>query len=153
MLRTRLETRVEDWVAHGSELADTSLNTQSPSLNPERLARLWNWAGPEANEIAQEQIFFHNYTAAEKEMGIENVVTGLKHQPVDDTEEGGSDEDEEGDEQDEDTDDQDKMEVDAGESSQGKSASKPAPTSAMAVEPIALDKILRFMTTGAMPVR
>lgn len=152
MLRTRLETRVEDWVAHGTELAG-SLTADGHSLNPEKLRHLWNWAAPEANEIAQQNIFFHNYTAAEKETGIENVVTGLKQQPIDDTEEDGSEEDNEGDEEEdhdeENTDDQDKMKTSDG--SQRKSTSKPSATAAPHVPPIPIDKVLRFVTTGAMP--
>lgn len=153
MLRTRLETRVEDWITHGKELAESSslgTNGNTHRLNTQDVTELWNWAAPEANEIAQDQIFFHNYTAAEKKAGVENVVTGLKVQPEDDAEE--DEEDEEGDE-DEDSEDGDRM--DTNEEGRRKSVGKPAGAATTTTTdtplPMAMDKILRFMTTGAMP--
>ncbi|KAL9616392.1 MAG: hypothetical protein Q9160_008746 [Pyrenula sp. 1 TL-2023] len=156
MLRTRLETRVEDWVSHGKELAEPPSTGNTHRLNTEDLKELWNWAAPQANEMAQEQIFFHNYTAAEKEGGVENVITGLTTQPVDDTEEDEEDDDDDEDEEGDEEDDGDRM--DTSEEGRRKSGGKPAGLAAGATAQaqtlpamMPMEKMLRFMTTGAMP--
>ena len=54
----------------------------------DEIRELWEWAGITANEEARKHEWGGDYTLAEMEAGIENVVTGLK-------DEGGEDEERE----------------------------------------------------------
>lgn len=54
---------------------------------------LWNWAGRAANELARQHEWGGDFTLAEREAGVENVVTGLRRKLVEtDSEDGGSSE-------------------------------------------------------------
>lgn len=56
---------------------------------------LWNWAGRAANELARQHEWGGDFTLAEREAGVENVVTGLRRKLVEtDSEEGSSESDE-----------------------------------------------------------
>ena len=79
LLRKKLEPDVEDWVAEGLRTANNALGTgSSTGLKEQDMQDLWGWAGMAANEQARKHIWGGNYTIEEKEMGIENVVTGLR---------------------------------------------------------------------------
>lgn len=51
---------------------------------------LWNWAGRAANELARKHEWGGDFTLAEREAGVENVVTGLKRKLIDSDSEDGS---------------------------------------------------------------
>ncbi|KAF3387097.1 Mediator of RNA polymerase II transcription subunit 8 [Penicillium rolfsii] len=161
LLRTKLDPRVEDWVARGrtagtvpsqSELGSTSAisnpsgRATTKQLSESELTELWNWAPIEANQEARQRNWGGNYTLEEREAGIENVVTGLRRQLEDDD---ASEDEEEGDE-DEGEDEMDVVGVHR--KSGGGFEFDIAPHHAHAVTPVVpLDQILRYMTTGHMP--
>lgn len=53
---------------------------------------LWNWAGRAANELARQHEWGGDFTLAEREAGVENVVTGLRRKLIDSDFEDGSSE-------------------------------------------------------------
>ena len=53
---------------------------------------LWNWAGRAANELARQHEWGGDFTLAEREAGVENVVTGLTRKLIDSDFEDGSSE-------------------------------------------------------------
>ncbi|KAG9648575.1 hypothetical protein KCU64_g9749, partial [Aureobasidium melanogenum] len=110
LLRKKLQPQVEDWIANGerhaansaldpSQTNGSSANRSPPapqSMNPAQLTDLWEWAGREGNRIAREMgadSFDDVFTLEEHELGIENVVTGLRRKLWDSDDE---DEDDEG---------------------------------------------------------
>ncbi|KAJ5631457.1 uncharacterized protein N7484_011557 [Penicillium longicatenatum] len=158
LLRTKLDPRVEDWVARGRVTGTDP--TQAPGFNTgsaenkplteAELSELWEWAPFEANQEARRRNWGGNYTLEEREGpgGIQAVVTGLKRTLEDD--EGDSDEEEdEGDEG------EDEMEVVGVHRKSGGGSGLEydiAVHHAHAVEPVVpLGEILRYMTTGRMP--
>lgn len=161
LLRTKLDPRVEDWVARGRTAGtESSQSAHGPSgtipnpsgpattkqLSESELSELWNWAPIEANQEALQRNWGGNYTLEEREAGIQNVVTGLRRQLEDDD---ASEDEEEGDE-DEGEDEMDVVGVHR--KSGGGFEFDIAPHHAHPVEPVVpLDKILRYMTTGHMP--
>ena len=52
----------------------------------DEVRELWEWAGITANEQARKHEWGGEYTLAEMEAGIENVVTGLKDEEGEDEE-------------------------------------------------------------------
>lgn len=165
LLRTKLDPRVEDWVARG-RIAGTersTLNDSASQPNPSSVAavppagktlseaeldELWAWAPIAANTEAKRRNWFGNYTLEERESGIENVKTGLRRQLEDDAgdEEEEDEEDEEG---------EDEMEVVGVHRKSGGGAGFEfdiAVHHKHAVKPVVpLPDILRYMTTGRMP--
>ncbi|KAK5012695.1 putative RNA polymerase II mediator complex component Med8 [Cryomyces antarcticus] len=141
--RKKLEPSVEDWLEQCRTAAvPFTANVNGDSLNDEQepallgeadLASLWEWAGPEENGIAREMDWGDDYTIAERKDGVENVVTGLKRKLDDDDEEEEEIEGNDGDE---------KMEDIRPPAIQPPEPSKPM---------MALEDILRFMSTGAEP--
>ncbi|OJK03897.1 hypothetical protein ASPACDRAFT_39513 [Aspergillus aculeatus ATCC 16872] len=123
LLRTKLDPRVEDWVARGRK-AGGSLASASPPFVPGSagndygggaapgadgngkglddlgaLAELWDWAPVEANQEARRRNWGGNFTLEEREQGVGNVVTGLRRVLDDDdseSEEEGESGEEEG---------------------------------------------------------
>ena len=79
LLRKKLEPHVEDWVDQGREIAVESMGQgiDAESRHTE-VQDLWSWAGMAANEQARKHTWGGNYTLEEKEMGVQNVVTGLR---------------------------------------------------------------------------
>lgn len=155
LLRTKLDPRVEDWVARGriagAESADTPAipapgSITSSKLSDAEIGALWEWAPIEANQEARRRNWGGNFTLEERENGIENVVTGLKRVLEDDEGESESEEeDEEG---------EDEMEVVGVHRKSGGDGLEfeIAAHHAHAVEPVVpLGEILRYMTTGHMP--
>lgn len=110
LVRTKLEPRVEDWVAKGRGVGkgdaggaiDTSVGGdggggETGLLSDEELKELWNWAPIEANEEARRRDWGGDFTLEEREMGVKNVVTGLRRKLDEDGgEESSEEEDEEG---------------------------------------------------------
>ncbi|KAJ5156671.1 hypothetical protein N7492_009474 [Penicillium capsulatum] len=165
LLRTKLDPRVEDWVARGRAAGtepahppaqDPSNPTPYPSaatapahapLSDAQLASLWEWAPVEANQEARRRNWGGNFTLEEREAGVQNVVTGLRRQLEDED----GDEEEEGEEEGEDE-GEDEMEIVGVHRKSGGGAGFEfdiAPHHAHRVEPtVPLPDILRYMTTG-----
>ena len=97
LLRKKLDIPVEDWVNEGRTIQAT---TEAGKEKEDE--ELWVWArgfiGERVAKYAIEEAG-SNYTAEEREMGIENVRTGLRRKLEDD--EGSEDEDEDEDEDEE----------------------------------------------------
>ncbi|KAJ5473287.1 Mediator complexsubunit Med8fungi/metazoa [Penicillium sp. IBT 31633x] len=159
LLRTKLDPRVEDWVARGRTVGTEPAQSAAPSaygsntddaykpLSDAQLAELWEWAPLEANQEARRRNWGGNYTLEEREAGIENVVTGLKRQLEDDD---GSEE-EESEEEEGDGDEMDVVGVRRKPGAAGLEF-EIAPHHPHPVQPfVPLDLILRHMTTGRMP--
>lgn len=164
LLRTKLDPRVEDWVARGrtagTEKSSPSAlglsgtvpnpsaikNTSTKELTESELTELWRWAPIEANQEARQRNWGGNYTLEERGAGIQNVATGLRRQLEDDD---ASEDEEEGDEDG----DEDEMDiVGVHRKSGGGFEFDIAPHHTHPLEPVVpLDKILRYMTTGHMP--
>lgn len=101
-------------------------------LNEKELDELWSWAPLEANREARRRNWGGDYTLEEKELGVDNVVTGLKRRlEVDDEME------EEGEEE--------------GEEEEEKGEDHGERTAVQAIVPdLGLNDVLRFTTTGAV---
>ncbi|KAJ5201902.1 uncharacterized protein N7498_006565 [Penicillium cinerascens] len=165
LLRTKLDPRVEDWVARGRAAGTEPPALDASNLNPSavaaaaqaqkplseaELAELWEWAPIEANQEARRRNWGGNFTLEEREAGIQNVVTGLKRQLEDD--EGSEDEEEEEEEEAEES-GEDEMEVVGVHRKSGGDGFEfeIAQHHAHVVEPVVpLGEILRYMTTGRM---
>ncbi|KAJ5373969.1 hypothetical protein N7517_005975 [Penicillium concentricum] len=156
LLRTKLDPRVEDWVARGraagTEPAPGPSSNFSDSdaahkpLSEAQLAELWEWAPLEANQEARRRNWGGNFTLEEREAGIENVVTGLRRKLEDDDESEEESDGEEG--------DGDEMDVVGVQRRPGSAELefKITPHHPRPVQPfVPLDLILRHMTTGRMP--
>ncbi|OGM47009.1 mediator of RNA polymerase II transcription subunit 8 [Aspergillus bombycis] len=150
LLRTKLDPRVEDWVARGRKAGASALEDTS-GLAEAELAELWDWAPVEANQEARRRNWGGNFTLEEREMGVQNVVTGL----VRVLEDEGSESEEE--EEEEEEGEEDEMEI-VGVRRQSAGAGfefdiAPAQHHQQKfMEPaVPLEDILRFMTTGAEP--
>ncbi|PYH47356.1 RNA polymerase II mediator complex subunit MED8, partial [Aspergillus saccharolyticus JOP 1030-1] len=175
LLRTKLDPRVEDWVARGRK-AGGLVGGASTGGYPDAgaaagaglddlaaLAELWDWAPVEANQEARRRNWGGNFTLEEREGGIGNVVTGLRRVLEDDDD----DDDESGSEDEEDEEGEgeaEEMEVVGVRRKSGAAAGlefEIAPASAgghhhqqqqkMDAPAVPLDEILRFMTVGVMP--
>ncbi|KAJ5824156.1 hypothetical protein N7447_006496 [Penicillium robsamsonii] len=157
LLRTKLDPRVEDWVARGraagtepaagpSSNFSSDPNAAHKLLSEAELAELWEWAPLEANQEARRRNWGGNFTLEEREAGIENVVTGLRRKLEDDDESEEESDGEEG--------DGDQMDVVGVQRKPGSAELefKIAPHQPHPVQPfVPLDLILRYMTTGRMP--
>ncbi|KAI5306231.1 mediator of RNA polymerase II transcription subunit 8 [Ascosphaera atra] len=109
LMRTKLEPYAEDWVAKGRALgggtgAVTNHTVEggdkgAGGLSGEELTELWHWAPIQANMMARERNWGGDYTREEKEMGLENVVTGLRRPLNDDSDEEEDEEDDEDEEE------------------------------------------------------
>ncbi|KAH2707673.1 mediator of RNA polymerase II transcription subunit 8 [Aspergillus fumigatus] len=147
LLRTKLDPRVEDWVSRGRRAGASALEDRG-ALSESALAELWDWAPVEANQEARRRNWGGNFTLEEREMGIQNVVTGLRRQ-LEDEDEEASESEEEGE----------------GEGESGAGAglefdiAAPAPGSRQqqqqkaAGPAVPLEDILRYMTTGIPPTQ
>ncbi|KAI1964873.1 mediator of RNA polymerase II transcription subunit 8 [Ophidiomyces ophidiicola] len=162
LLRTKLEPRVEEWVARGRAVAKNNTassqlqaqdGNESARLSVDQLLSLWHWAPVEANMEARQRDWGGDYTLEEREMGIMNVITGLSRK----LDEG--DEEEDDDDEDEDIAGDD-MEVIVGaharaggapgvefDIARGSSHTPPKPMA----PGLPLEDVFRYMTTGATP--
>lgn len=172
LLRKKLAPQVEDWISEGQTLATTIPGLENTSttnringlvapageetdqpkgLNSEQLKQLWELAGPEANRIAREDIggeaWEDDFTIAENEAGIENVITGLRRKlwEDDDDDEAAKQENE------------DSMEIDQVPEKDDAKAVDEASAVMMArnvddTRPaMSLEAVLKFALTGALP--
>lgn len=151
LLRTKLDPRVEDWVAKGRTAGAATLEERG-GLNEGELAELWSWAPIEANQEARRRNWGGDYTLEERETGIENVVTGLKRQLEDDDAEDSDEEDED------EAVDGDEMEIVGVHSKPGGSgvefdiAAERNYVPSTTVSPaLPLDDVFRYMMTGTWP--
>jgi len=150
LMRKKLEPKVEDWIAeyttkvedrkgaasaNGVSMGETE---QGGGLTAEEARELWSWAGPTSNGVVKAMVedgaFGDDFTLAEREAGVENVVTGLRRRLYDEDES----EDEEGDE--------DKMMEDV-------MPVKPAEEPGIDPKqpPMQIERLLKFVSTGLMP--
>jgi len=94
IVRKKLEPEAESWVEQG-RVIDATLGA-----NKEELERFWEWAGDwldkRVNKFLMEE-YYDQYTPEEKELGEDNVRTGLRpiaEDASDDEEEDKSEDDE-----------------------------------------------------------
>ncbi|KAI9931006.1 hypothetical protein ASPWEDRAFT_167042 [Aspergillus wentii DTO 134E9] len=149
LLRTKLDPRVDEWVSRG-RIAGASALEDKDALSERHLAELWDWAPVEANQEARRRNWGGDFTLEEKEMGVQNVVTGLVRQLDDDEEE--EEEDEEDDEEGEGEDEE--MEIVGGPrkvAGPGVGVGEVDASQKIVAPALPLDDILRFMTTGMPP--
>ena len=143
LLRKKLEPGVEDWVdVHTTKVDDAPVN----GLGRDEMKELWNWAAPASAGIVGPMLeeggeFEDDFTIAEREAGVETVVTGLERRL------DGDEEEDEGDEDDEYDEEGDKMEdvmpsVKKDDGEKGIDPTLPA---------MPVDSVLRFTTTGVIP--
>ncbi|KAI9367155.1 mediator complex, subunit Med8 [Aspergillus egyptiacus] len=169
LLRTKLDPRVEDWVARGRK-GDTASpfgqvgsltatgagaligdgNGSGNGLSEGDLAALWEWAPVEANQEARRRNWGGNFTLEERERGVASVAAELGLKRVLEDDEESEEEEEEGEE--------DEMEVvgvrksvsgggfefDIAAAGAGATQEKVAPV-------VPLEEVLRYMTTGVPP--
>lgn len=144
---------MEDWVEGGRETATEAIEQGDGGLNEHGLLDLWEWAGMAANEQARKHTWGDDFTLEEREMGIENVDTGLRRK-FEESSEGSSD-----DEAVEDAETQgDEMEVvgvrrksgAAGVEFEVTKESEHKPSEAVS-NALPLHDIFRFMMTGTEP--
>ena len=149
LLRKKLDPSVEDWIRENTTKtqAGPEVNggeSHDGGLRNEELRDLWSSAAAISNGIVRPMYeedgpFSDDYTIAEREAGVENVVTGLKR---------NLDRESEDDEDDYDDFEEDQMEhvmpnVEA--------ANKPEEGIDPSLPPMPLDSVLRFITTGTVP--
>ncbi|PWY93526.1 hypothetical protein BO94DRAFT_621915 [Aspergillus sclerotioniger CBS 115572] len=158
VLRTKLDPRVEDWVARGRRAGttDSAALGHGQGLTEQALADLWDWAPVEANQEARRRNWGGDYTLEEREMGIEKVVTGLARVLDDD-----DDDDEDQSDSEEGEGEADEMEIVGVRRRSGAGAGLEFDIAAANATPgagpkvvapvVPLDEILRFMTMGAVP--
>lgn len=150
LLRTKLDPRVNDWVSHGravganvSGLSGAQNQEGGKSLLSEQeLDELWAWAPLEANREARRRNWGGNFTLEEMEMGVENIVTGLRRELEVDEE----DEDEE--ESEEEVDGMQEVAPGLAQGAVDGGRGEVAAPEKPAMPGLGLDEIMRFMTTG-----
>jgi mediator of RNA polymerase II transcription subunit 8 len=154
LLRKKAEPTVEDWVEDNTNPAKVAKwdNGRDTGLGEDEQAELWAFAKPASTQTAGQMYssgaFDYEYTLAEKEAGVDSVVTGLRrklNKTMDDDDEDDEDEDE--DEEMEDRVDEDVMPAakppnDPFGGIKGIDKSKPA---------LPIEAWLKFMSVMAMP--
>ncbi|MCJ1312628.1 mediator of RNA polymerase II transcription subunit 8 [Agyrium rufum] len=150
LLRKKLEPNVEDWAAEGRKTATEASIKKNEALAGGRsgisdgeLRDIWSWAGLAANEEARKHRWGSNFTTEERNMGIENVRTGLRRELEDDTSDDESDEEDE-----DEAEDKDKMDVDE---KTPKPPSLPKEKTESSIPPLQMRDVFRFMMLGALP--
>ncbi|MCJ1287449.1 mediator of RNA polymerase II transcription subunit 8 [Xylographa opegraphella] len=157
LLRKKLEPNVEDWVAEGRQTASEVTGQDiNGTLQQSELHDLWSWAGMAANEEARKHTWGGDYTLEERELGVENVITGLRRKLNADPDDSSDEEDD--DEAAADEADPDEMEIvgvhrkESGDDlefdMQPESEDILSKINATAMP---IDDTFRFMMTGAMP--
>ena len=145
-----MEPDVEEWLEQGQSLG-RDMSSTSQMLRDQDRQELWQWAPGSANAEARRQKWGADYTLAEVQNGIENVVTGLRRElaeppPDDDVDE---DEDDFGEDDDDDDDEEEhtSMEVDAKPGAASYSSSTTATLESTGPQ-MPMESVHRFMTTG-----
>jgi mediator of RNA polymerase II transcription subunit 8, fungi type len=150
LLRKKVEPGVERWIEEHTTQT-TNHEPGSRDLENAELRKLWAGAAPMSQGIVgpmleEDGAFGDDFTIAEREGGVENVVTGLKRKLDGGDSESDDDDydfDDEGDEKMKDEDSKSKIAGDVEGKEEGIDTDLP---------PIPLESLLRFMTTGAVPV-
>lgn len=151
MLRTKLEPDVKEWVDQGEQEAGSS--TAPGTLSEQDRNELWEWAPSAAQTEARKEKWGADYTLAEKETGIDQVVTGLNRvliEPPDGPEEEEEEYEEVTDEEEdenEDEEEKDKMELVETPAKAGPAGNE-ASVSKATTPPMPLNSIHKFMITG-----
>jgi mediator of RNA polymerase II transcription subunit 8 len=103
LLRKKAEPTVEDWVEDNTNPAKVAKwdNGRDTGLGEDEQAELWAFAKPTSTQTAGHMYssgaFDYEYTLAEKEAGVDSVITGLRrklNKTMDDDDEDDEDEDE-----------------------------------------------------------
>ncbi|KAK3715177.1 mediator of RNA polymerase II transcription subunit 8 [Vermiconidia calcicola] len=108
LLRKKLDPGVENWIEEHTtgkqrkddESAQANGNAGGHGgLSDAEMRELWKWAGPTSDGIVRPMLeddgeFQDDFTIAEREAGVENVVTGLKRKLGGESEDASEDEDE-----------------------------------------------------------
>lgn len=128
---------MEKWI---EEHTAPAVSSESRAATTAELRDLWRWAGPTSQQIVgpmleEDGAFADDFTIAERDDGVENVVTGLKRKL-----DGESDDDDE-----EDGGDQENMEDVLPQKATTEPGIDPS------LPPIPLESILRFTATGTLP--
>ena len=159
LLRKKLDPTAEDWTSDGRNVGsrigseeddahiddgediaiengdETAGGEKQAKLNRAELRELWSWAGPTENEMARKMLdeeTLNDFTFEEQELGVENVVTGIRRKLWESDDE--DDEDEEG-----------KMEgIEKPPKTEEKATESPKPVMPM-------DTIFKYMSTGKLP--
>lgn len=159
LLRTKVEPGVEDWLEKGRNNGRSSFGADQDALTADELRELWTWAPDHAKDIALGEKIGLNYTQAERERGIDNVVTGLQKKLEDDVDELEGDEDEDEDAADEEEEEEeDEMQVvgvhpkphGSGVEYDVSKASDHTPSKAVS-KAMPIEDIFRFMMTATVP--
>lgn len=142
LLYKKLELRGEEWIDKALQEAKEQKDTgEDQGLPADQMEGLWEWASDSSRKFFQpwfeDEVFEDNFTVAERESGVENVVTGIKRNL-------DRDDDEDDDE------DEDAMETQT-EKSPGLEDTEPMPKGFDPQKPaIPLESLLRFATTGQL---
>lgn len=150
LLRKKLEPGAEDWIYEHTTKRQTEqqangVGKADHTLKDDELSQLWSWASETSRSIVVPMVeeggaMSDNYTIAEREGGVENVVTGLKRDLDRDSEE--------------DDDESDDYDIDENGMedivSSGKSSANEEDGIDPSLPPMPLENVLRFMTTGAL---
>ena len=149
LLRKKLDPSVEDWIRENTTKTQAvpqvnGVENHDGGLQNEELRDLWKWAASTSNSIVRplyedDGPFNDDYTIAEREVGVENVVTGLKRNLDKDSE------DDEGDDDELYEDGMEDVMPNAAADAKGEEGLDPS------LPPMALDSVLRFITTGTVP--
>lgn len=116
-MRKKAEPAVEDWIDDNTNPAKVAKwnDGLDTGLNDEEQKELWAFAKPTSTETAigflTSGAFKYDYTLAEKDAGVDNVVTGLRRK-LRKTMRGEDDEDDSEEDEDDDEDMEDRMEED-----------------------------------------
>ncbi|KAI9640497.1 mediator of RNA polymerase II transcription subunit 8 [Ciborinia camelliae] len=136
LLRKKLEPQVEAWVDEGRNL---QIDNVEAGDNQGDIEETWKWAaewiGPRIGEYALNE-GGDEYTVEEREIGVENVNTGLKDE-------------EESDEEDEEEEDDDEVMEGMGQRAQNKKATEKGFTRKDG-RVRSKEEILRFATSGVI---
>ncbi|ESZ93253.1 hypothetical protein SBOR_6353 [Sclerotinia borealis F-4128] len=139
LLRKKLEPQVEAWVDEGRNL---QIDSAGEGGNQGDIEETWKWAaewiGPRIREYAINEAS-DEYTAEERETGVESVNTGLKEE----------EEEEESDEEEEEEEDDDEIMDGMAQSSEKKKTSEKAMTRKDG-RVRSKEEILRFATSGVI---
>jgi len=149
MLRTKLEPEVDEWVKHGQEMVQTK--PKDRALSDRDRNALWQWAPNAANGELRKQKWGADYTLAEKEQGVDKVVTGLKRELAEPPGEVSEDDDEEYEEVTDDDEEEDAMDVVEVRAEAGGQGVEMGVASRRPTAPqMPLESIHKFMMTGKM---
>ena len=158
LLRKKLEPNVEDWVAEGRKIGMGAADQRNPNtMKASETHDLWEWAGMSANEDARKHTWGGNYTLEEREMGVQNVVTGLRRKLKDDSDNESNSDDEDAMEEAPDGDEMEVVGVRRKDSGDGvefdiRRGSEHKPTG-IHLPALPINDVFRFMMTGKIPPR